>query len=165
MRAIPIVVMLVALLGCPQPEPEPEIPDISGHYALAAQQRDSDCVPSIASPDQVMGFLETTQTGVPLLAMQIEQEGDVVEGTLDASGCVWSGRVDAQGAFTLTGPCDGADVRRTGRVGATATPFGADWDVDGTLSVEVDTLDAGGEPGPDGALDCEVLLDLSGTGQ
>jgi hypothetical protein len=72
--------------------------------------------------------------------------------------------VDTVGALTLSGPCDDADVQRIGRVAGTASAFGVDWQLEGSLTIEVDTLDDAGDPVPDGAADCETILDLSGTG-
>lgn len=163
----PLLIALLAsllLVACPTAEPEPEPPDISGLYVLTAQQRDSDCVTSIATPEQVTGFMEETPNGVPILSLEIIQEGDTLDGLLDPSGCEWSGLVDTEGSFTLSGPCDGGDVQRIGRVAGTATPFGADWQIDGSLTIEVDTLTQAGDPGPDGTADCETILDLAGTG-
>jgi len=165
LRLFPIVALASLLLvACPSAEPEPEVPDISATYVLAANQRDSDCVASIATPDQVTGFMETTPSGVPILNVEISQDGDALDGLLDPSGCAWSGIVDTDGSLTLSGPCDGEDVQRIGRIAATASPFGADWQLEGSLTIEVDTLDEAGDPNPDGAADCETILDLDGTG-
>lgn len=165
MRPSSIVVLASLLLvACPTAEPEPEAPDISGHYVLTAQQRDSDCVTTIATPEQVTGFMDETPGGVPILSVEISQEGDALDGLLDPSDCEWSGLVDTEGSFTLSGPCNDVDVNRVGRVAATASPFGADWQLDGSLIIEVDTMTQAGDPPPDGTADCEVILDLAGTG-
>ena len=163
-HALYAVLASLLLVACPTEEPEAEVPDISSHYVLTAQQRDSNCLPEIASPEQITGFMEETPNGVPILSVDLAQEGDSLDGLLDPSGCSWSGLVDTEGSLTLSGPCDDADVGRIGRVAGMATPFGADWQLDGSLTIEVDTENAAGEPGPDGEADCEVILDLAGTG-
>jgi len=105
------------LAGCPQPEPEPSAPDISGSYNLSTQQRDSTCAPETADAEQIFGFLDSTPGGIPVLALEIEQVEDQLDATLSPSGCVWTGLVDVAGAFTLAGDCSDADVGRIGRIG------------------------------------------------
>lgn len=161
---IPALGLLLALTACPQPEPEPSVPDLAGSYNFATSQRDSSCQPEVATAEQIFGFLDTTPEGIPVLQLELEQVGDELDGTLDPSGCAWSGLADVSGSFTLGGDCSDAEVGRVGRIGATAVAFGDVWDVDGTLTVEVDTLDEAGTAGPDGTADCEVILDLSGSG-
>ena len=159
-----IVLASLLLVACPTADPDLEVPDISAHYILAADQRDSTCGTTIATADQVTGFLEDSADGVPILNMDLTQEGDALHAVLDPSGCEWTGLVDVQGTFSLSGPCDDADVIREGRVAATASEFGDSWDMEGALTIEVDTLDAAGDPGPDGTADCEAILDLTGHG-
>ncbi|MCP4870572.1 MAG: hypothetical protein GY898_17855 [Proteobacteria bacterium] len=161
---IPALGLLMALTACPQPEPEPSIPDLSGSYNLSTTQRDSTCQPEDATPEQIFGFLDSTPEGIPVIGMELEQDGDSLDGTLTLSGCVWTGLVDTTGSFTLSGDCSDADAGRVGRIGATAEAFGDTWDVEGTLTIEVDTLDEAGAPGPDGTADCEVVSDLQGSG-
>jgi hypothetical protein len=164
-RHLPLSAIVLLLCACPTEEPEPEIPIVEGQYVLTAQQRDSDCMPEVASADQILGFMEETLTGVPVLSLEIVQDGEQLDGLLDPSGCEWSGLIDTLGDITLSGPCHEADVARIGRIAANISPFGEDWELTGTLSIEVDTQSQAGDPGPDGITDCEVLMDLSGTGQ
>jgi len=159
-----VFLSISSLAGCPDPDPEPVLPDLTGRYNLATQQRDSSCLPEVADPDQIFGFLEESAGGIPVIAMDVEQEGDSLVAVLDPSGCEWSGVVDVARAFSLSGPCGDAEVGRIGRIAANATGFGDTWEVDGTLTVEVDTQTLAGEPGPDGVTDCEVVLDLAGSG-
>ncbi len=152
------------LAACPAPPVEPEPPDVSGDYTLVGQQLDSDCVSSIASVDQIFGFMDQTATGVPVMTVELEALDGSLSGLLGPSDCTWSGVVGADGSMTLSGPCDGDDVGRIGRVAGNLSRDGDAWALESTLTLEIDTLDEVSEPGPDGLADCEVLLDLRGSG-
>lgn len=158
-----LTLVVFVLSGCGGEE-EASVPQISGSYNLVAQQQDSDCLPEVATEQQIFGFMTEAATGVRVMTMELSQEGGELSAELGPSGCLWAGVVDTTSSVTLSGDCHDGDIARSGRITAVAEPYGAGHELLGTLRVEVDTLDADGNPGPDGVPDCEVIADLEGTG-
>ena len=153
----------LSLLACEGDE-ELVIPDISGSYNLVAQQEDSDCLPEVAAAEQVWGFMDEAATGVRVMSLVLAQETGEVAAELSPSGCLWAGVVDEAASVTLGGDCDDTDVTRSAHLTALFSPYGSGWEVDGSLSIEIDTLDSEGNPGPDGVPECVVEAGVAGTG-
>jgi len=151
------------LLACGGEE-EVVIPDISGSYSLVAQQMDSDCLPEVAPAEQVWGFMDEAATGVRVMSLDLAQDGGEIAAELSPSGCLWAGVVDQAASVTLGGDCDDPDVTRSAHLTAMFSPYGSGWEVAGSLSIEIDTLDSEGNAGPDGVPECVVEAGVEGTG-
>ncbi len=151
------------LLACGG-EVEVVIPDISGGYNLVAQQTDSDCLPEVAAAQLVWGFMDEAATGVRVMSLDLAQDGGEIAAELSPSGCLWTGVVDEAASVTLGGDCDDSDVARSAHLTALLSPYGSGWEVDGSLSIEIDTLDSEGNAGPDGVPECVVEAGVEGTG-
>jgi len=145
-------------------EEEPVIPDVSGNYNLVAQQEDSDCLPEVADAEQIWGFMSEAASGIRVMTLEITQQEGELEAELGPSGCLWSGVVDVTHSITLGGDCHDADVARSAHFTASVEPYGSAWSVLGSLSIEIDTLDAEGNDAPDGVMDCVVRAGIEGTG-
>jgi hypothetical protein len=157
------VLLLLPSLACGGEE-EPVIPDVSGSYNLVAQQEDSDCLPEVASTEQIWGFMSEAASGIRVMTLEVTQEAGELSAELGPSGCIWEGVVDAAGSVTLLGDCDDTDVARSAHLATLLSPYGSGWEVLGSLSIEIDTLDGEGNAGPDGLTDCVVQAGIEGTG-
>lgn len=154
---------VLPLLACGGEE-SPVIPDVSGSYNLVAQQTDSDCLPEVAAAEQVWGFMDEAASGVRVMSLAVTQQGGELSVELSPSGCLWIGVVDEAASVTLGGDCDDSDVTRSAHLTALLSPYGSGWEVDGSLSIEIDTLDSEGNAGPDGVPECVVEAGVAGTG-
>ena len=163
-RSLLLVVLFLAVTAACGGEEEIPIPDIAGHYNLVAQQQDSDCLPEVATGAEIFAFMDEAAAGIPVMTMDLSQDDGEILAGLGPSGCVWSGVVDNRSSLTLNGPCNDPDLARIGHLAGTLEPNSGGWELDGSLLLEIDSLDASGAPGPDGVTDCEVLLDIEGTG-
>ena len=159
-----LLVLFLSVISACGGEEEIPIPDIAGHYNLVAQQQDSDCLPEVATGAEIFAFMDEAAAGIPVMTMDLSQDGGDIVAGLGPSGCEWSGVIDNTASLTLNGPCNDPDLARTGHLSAMLEPSSGGWELEGSLLLEVDSLDASGAPGPDGLPDCEVLLDIEGTG-
>lgn len=158
------VLLLLPALACGGGEEEPVIPDVSGSYNLVAQQEDSDCLPEVASAEQIWGFMSEAASGIRVMTLEVSQDAGELSAELGPSGCIWEGVVDVAGSVTLLGDCDDPDVARSAHLAALLSPYGGGWEVLGSMAVEIDTLDVDGETAPDGVPDCVVQAGIEGTG-
>ena len=153
------------LVGCPSGEPPPAEPmEVAGSYVLVAQQLDTECVGPSWDYWEIFDFMERTANDVPSMAIIVTQDGATLVGTQSPAGCVLSGSVGAEGAFSLRGACPTPSMDRELALSGTIAPYGSGFDVDGGLVIEVDRDDGAGGP-PDGTVDCTVTsVEISGSG-
>ena len=152
--------------GCGgEPEPDEEVPDLSGSYVLSSQLIDNACNPTDFSLDfwDIFSFADDNGNGLPVFTAVFSQADNQLSATLSPSGCELVGDVGVGGIFYLYGSCDEAALHRQLRLSGTATEFGAGWDLTGTLIVEVDVMGADTAT-PDGEVDCTVESSLTGVG-
>jgi hypothetical protein len=85
-----------------------------------------------------------------------------LQATFAPGGCELSGGIVTGGAFSLTGDCDDSVMERYFSLTGTISSFGSNWDLEGTLVIDVDLLDGGVA---DGEVDCTVnAVRVSGSG-
>ncbi len=159
------VALAGVLAGCPSADPAPAEPMVvAGDYVLAGQQLDSECVGADWDFWEIFDFMERTPTDVPSMQLIVTQSGGSLSAAEAPAGCTLDGSVGATGAFSLRGPCDTASMDRDLEITGNITLFGATFDVDANMRIEVDQSDGAGGP-PDGVVDCVVTtVELSGSG-
>jgi len=138
--------------------------DIAGTYALVAQQLDSECVGPEWDFWEIFDFMERTPTDVPSMQIVMTQSEGDIEASLSPGGCVLEGSVGPSGTFSIRGGCDTSSMDRDLEISGNITLFGANFDVDANMRIDVDQGDGAGGP-PDGTIDCSVTtVELSGSG-
>ena len=164
-RRLLLLLALLSAAGCPSGEPEPAQPmQVAGAYVLVAQQLNTECVGAAWDYWEIFDFMERTGNDVPSMAVAVTQDGGVLEGTQSPAGCVLSGSVGAEGAFSLRGACPTATMDRELALTGTIALYGTSFDVDGDLVIDVDRDDGAGGP-PDGTVDCTVTsVEITGSG-
>ena len=165
MNRLASFVLALGLVGCPSGEPEPAEPlEVAGNYALAGNQLDSECVGGDWDFWEIFDFMERTPNDVPSMQLTVTQSGAGIEAEQQPGGCLLAGTVGPDGTFSLRGPCDTASMDRDLEINGNIVLFGANFDVDASMRIDVDKDDgAGGEP--DGTVDCSVTnVELVGTG-
>ena len=156
--------LAVPLFACVTEEPPPAPADMEGQYNLVGTQRDSDCLPELASIEQVWGFMDEAASGIRVMTMSVAQDGADITATLGPSNCTLTGVADAAATMTLGGDCHESDVARTLHLAVDGVSLGAGWEIEGTMTIEVDTQDADGVAGADGVEECVVTANIEGTG-
>lgn len=159
-----LALLVVPLFSCVGEEPPPSPANMEGQYNLVGTQRDSDCLPEWASVEQVWGFMDEAASGIRVMTMSVVQDGADITATLGPSNCTLTGVADAAATMTLGGDCHEGDVARTLHLTVDGVALGAGWEIEGTMTIEVDTLDADGAAGPDGVEECVVTANIEGTG-
>ncbi len=151
-------------MGCgggEEPPPDPP-PHIAGSYVLSLQQSDSGCVPPEFDFWEIFAFAENNGNNLPIVTAEITQTDGDLQATFAPSGCELSGGIVTGGAFSLTGDCNDSVMERYFSLTGTISSFGSNWDLEGTLVIDVDLL-AGGVA--DGEVDCTVnAVSVSGSG-
>jgi len=160
-----LVFAALLLAACPSEDPTPAEPmQIAADYALAAQQLDSECVGGDWDFWEVFDFMDRTPNDVPAMQLAVTQSGGDLAATQQPTGCELTGTVGPTGTFSLRGPCDTASMNRDLEITGNISAFGATFDLDATLRIEVDANDGAGGA-PDGTVDCVVgTVELSGSG-
>jgi len=163
-RSLPFAV-LALLIGCPSSDPPPAEPlDVAGSYTLVGTQLDSECVGAEWDFCEVYDFMERTPSDIPSMTMEVTQDGGAISATQAPAGCVLDGTVGPTGTFSLRGPCDTATMDRDLEISGTIVEFGAGFDIEASMRIDVDRSDGAGGP-PDGVVDCSVpSVDLDGSG-
>ena len=148
--------------GADEPSPEPP-PHVAGAYVLSMQQSDSGCLPPEFDFWEIFAFAENNGNNLPIVTAEITQSDADLQATFSPGGCELSGGIVSGGAFSLTGSCDDALMARFFSLTGTITPFGSNWNLEGTLVIDVDLIDGGVA---DGEVDCTVNdVQVSGSGQ
>lgn len=165
MRSFLAATAVLLLVGCPTGDPPPSDPmEVAGTYALAGQQLDSECVGAGWDFWEIFDFMERTPTDVPSMQLVITQSDGNIEANQSPGDCVLDGSVGASGTFSLRGRCDTASMNRDLEISGNITLFGANFDLDANMRIDVDQSDGAGGP-PDGTIDCSVTtVELSGSG-
>jgi len=144
-----------------EPPPEPP-PHVAGSYVLSLQQSDSGCLPPDFDFWEIFAFAENNGNNLPIVTAEITQTDGDLEATFEPGGCELSGGIVPGGAFSLTGNCNDSLMERHFSLTGTISPFGSNWDLSGTLVIDVDVIDGGSA---DGEVDCTVnAVSVSGTG-
>ncbi len=153
------------LAGCPSSDPPPAEPlDVAGTYAVVATQLDSECVGAEWDFWEVYDFMERTPQDIPSMTMEVTQDGGAIAAALSPGGCSLDGTVGPTGTFSLRGPCDTATMDRDLEISGTIAEFGAGFDIEASMRIDVDRDDGAGGA-PDGVIDCSVpTVDLDGSG-
>lgn len=164
-RAVTLVA-LAATLGCPTAADD-DVPDpmeVAGSYVMVGQQLETDCTGPEWDFWEIFDFMERTANDVPSMSVEIGQSGGALSATQQPSACEWAGSVGADGTFSLRGPCHTATMDRQISITGAIALYGSNFDLDGTMVIEVDRDDgAGGDP--DGAVDCTVsAVEVTGSG-
>ena len=160
------LVVLAATLGCPTADDDgvPDPMEVGGSYVMVGQQLETDCTGPEWDFWEIFDFMERTANDVPSMSLEIGQTGGALSATQQPSACEWAGSVGADGTFSLRGPCDTATMNRQISITGAITLYGSNFDVDGTMVIEVDRDDQAGG-GPDGTVDCTVsAVELTGSG-
>ena len=157
---------VLSCFGCPPADDDDvlEPMEVAGTYVFVGQQLETDCTGVEWDFWEIFDFMERTPNDVPSMSVQVGQTGGALAATQDPSACEWAGSVGADGTFSLRGPCDTATMNRQISITGAITQYGSNFDVDGTMVIEVDRDDGAGGP-PDGTVDCTVsAVELSGSG-
>ncbi len=156
--------LMVSLWGCAgdaDDEPEPP-PYVAGDYVLALQQSDSDCLPPDFDFWEIFAFAENNGNNLPVITVAMSQVDAELAAVVSPADCSLTGSIVAGGAFSLSGSCDDEVMARDFTMTGTITAFGANWELQANLVIDVDLLVDGA---PDDAVDCSVgAVSVSGTG-
>jgi hypothetical protein len=129
---------------------------------LSLQQNDSGCYPPDFDFWEIFAFAENNGNNLPIVTAEISQTDSDLAATFAPGGCDLSGGIVTGGAFSLTGACDDALMERDFSLTGAISAFGNNWDLQGTLVIDVDLLDGGAA---DGEVDCTVnSVSVSGSG-
>jgi hypothetical protein len=154
----------ISVVGCgggEEPPPDPP-PHVAGSYVLSLQQSDSGCLPPDFDFWEIFAFAENNGNNLPIVTAEITQNDADLQATFAPGGCELSGGIVTGGAFSLTGDCNDLLMERYFSLTGTITSFGSNWDLEGTLVIDVDLLDGGAA---DGEVDCTVnAVSVSGSG-
>ena len=165
-RCLALAGVALLVIGCP-PADDDDVTtpmDIAGNYVVVGQQLQTDCTGADWDFWEIFDFMERTANDVPSMSLVVEQSGGALSATMEPGACAWSGSVGADGTFSLRGPCPTASMDRDVAITGAVTLFGSNFDLDGTMVIEVDRDDGAGGP-PDGTLDCTVsAVELTGSG-
>ena len=150
-------------VGCAVEEDGPEPPPyVAGSYVLSLQQNDSGCYPPDFDFWEIFAFAENNGNNLPIVTADISQTDTELAATFTPGGCDLSGGIVTGGAFSLTGDCDDSLMERDFSLTGSISAFGSNWDLQGTLVIDVDLLDGGTA---DGEVDCTVnSVTVSGSG-
>ena len=151
--------------GCPQEEAQ--VPAIGGSYPLVVTPYDTDC---LVDGTTVLNnsFLTWMGGDGTWGTMEIVQDGGDLSITLGE--CGFAGIVDEAGGYYFGGECtttaEGATV--TVNCAGIAGPDAENPQIaylEGDMTIAVDYLDADGDPGTDGTVDCTREVTIVGLAQ
>jgi hypothetical protein len=135
---------------------------VAGSYVLSLQQSDSGCIPPDFDFWEIFAFAENNGNNLPIVTAEITQNDGDLQATFAPGGCELSGGIVTGGVFSLTGDCNDSVMERYFSLTGTISSFGSNWDLEGTLVIDVDLLDGGVA---DGEVDCTVnAVRVSGSG-
>lgn len=156
-----IVVGMLAVAGCP--EPEPEIPSVAGTYPITVNLIDGDC---IAQDPDLLNTSFLTWLGDSALSGTLEVSQSGPDLTLDFEDCSFAGLVNADEVYYFGGDCtdqDGAELTISSEGTLGPSPDVADRaTLNGEVLIEADYTDDAGTGGPDGTIDCSRIVEIAG---
>ena len=157
---------LTLSIGCPTADDDDATTpmEVAGSYSIVGSQLETTCTGAEWDFWEIFDFMERTANDVPAMTWDIIQDGGALTADMGPADCVWTGSVGADGTFSLRGPCATASMDREITITGNIAPFGNNFDVDGTMVIDVDRDDGAGG-GPDGTPDCTVsAVELTGSG-
>jgi hypothetical protein len=162
MKHLALIAVIALAMGCPsEDDPIPQIPDVAGVYTIALTLLDNACF-AFDYDDLMAWTLENN--AARSMSIDLAQSGGEIVGVVGPDvGCELVGTVGTSGTWNLSGPCDDDLMDRSLQIAATSTAFGSGWDLDGTLTFQVDGV-PGEAGGADGENDCDVEHRIQGTG-
>jgi len=161
--AVAVAVALAAPLGACEEEGAPLL-DVTGTYTAQAGTSEigGDCHAVDATLPQA-AFLSWVGRGdFPIGTLDVLQDATLLEFRFE--GCDFSGTLDPEGGYAFNGGCtdpeSGASlaVDSSGSIEVRGDEYKKV--LDGGLTLSVDFVDEGGEPGADGTPDCDRTASL-----